>query len=354
MPKRERTVHRATAVLAWLAALAGVAAQIEVFVLASRAGPPTRVLLTCLGAQAVAATLIAFACWRTLPARYRSTSSKGAWCYLWLFVFAVPVGGALASVGAMALALALPRRVAAKGVAYVEEPEFATHLIPHVSYGRGARLKAELQNAEAATSMRMTALLAMQSMPAHTISPLLRGMLADPLDDIRLLAYGMLDSQEKRLTQRILAERPRLTEPLTPRERYEVNKTLAELYGELIYAHLVQGDVYRNAAEQADAYAAAALDIEPADAALWRMRGRLALDRGDLDAADTLLERAIQQGFARDRMLPYLAEAAYLRGDFARVKALLGQMSPSAVLPVMKPVLDYWRGSLATLRKGVS
>ncbi|WP_404980130.1 MULTISPECIES: lipopolysaccharide N-acetylglucosaminyl transferase [unclassified Caballeronia] len=323
------------------------------FVLASRAGPPTRVLLTCLAAQAVAATLIAFACWRTLPARYRSTRAKGAYCYLWLFVFAVPVGGALVSVGAMVLALALPRRVAAKGIAYIEEPEFATHLIPHVSYGRGARLKAELQNAEAATSLRMTALLAMQSMPAHTISPLLRGMLADPLDDIRLLAYGMLDSQEKRLTQRILAERPRLAKTLTPRERYQVNKTLAELYGELIYAHLVQGDVYRNAAEQADAYAAAALDIEPADAALWRMRGRLALDRGDLDAADTLLERAIQHGFARDRMLPYLAEAAYLRGDFARVKTLLGQMSPSAVLPVMKPVLDYWRGSLATLRKGV-
>jgi hypothetical protein len=351
MPTPERPFHRATAWLAWLAALLGVAVQIGMFVLASRDGPPTRVLLTCLAAQAVAATLLAFACWRTLPARYRS---KGAWCYLWLFVFAVPVGGALVSVGAMVLALALPRRVTAKGIAYIEEPEFATHLIPHVSYGRGARLKAELQNAEAATSLRMTALLAMQSMPAHTISPLLRGMLADPLDDIRLLAYGMLDSQEKRLTQRILAQRPRLSEPLTPRERYEVNKTLAELYGELIYAHLVQGDVYRNAAEQADAYAAAALDIEPADAALWRMRGRLALDRGDLDAADMLLERAIQHGFARDRMLPYLAEAAYLRGDFARVKTLLGQMSPSAVLPVMKPVLDYWRGSLATLRKGAS
>ena len=351
MPTTERPIHRATAVLAWLTALLGVAVQTYVFVLASHAGPPTRVLLTCLAAQAVAATLIALACWRTLPARYRST---GAWCYLGLFNFAVPVGGVLASVGAMALALALPRPVTAKGIAHVEEPEFATHLIPHVSYGRGARLKAELLNAEAATSLRMTALLAMQSMPAHTISPLLRGMLADPLDDIRLLAYGMLDSQEKRLTQRILAERPRLAAQLAPRERYEVNKALAELYGELIYAHLVQGDVYRNAAQQADAYATAALDVEPSDAALWRMRGRLALDRGDLDAADTLLERAIEQGFARDRMLPYLAEAAYLRGDFERVKTLLGQVSPSAVLPVMKPVLDYWRGSLATLRKGVS
>jgi len=349
MSKTERAMHRTILALAWLSAICGVVVQAYVFVLAAQGGPPTRVLLMCLALQCVAAALIAFACWRSLPQRYRS---KGAWCYLWLLNFAVPAGGALVSVGAMIVALALPRRVQARHIAYVEEPEFATHLIPHVSYGRGARLKAELQNAEAVTSLRMTALLAMQSMPAHTISPLLRGMLADPLDDIRLLAYGMLDSQEKQLTQRILAQRPKLAMQLEPRERYEVNKTLAELYGELIYAHLVQGDVYRNAADQADAYAAAALEIEPSDAALWRMRGRLALDRGDLDAADILLERAIEQGFARDRMLPYLAEAAYLRGDFARVKTLLGQMSPSAILPVMKPVLDYWRGSLATLRKG--
>ncbi|MFM0049402.1 tetratricopeptide repeat protein [Caballeronia grimmiae] len=349
MSKTERATHRTILALAWLSAICGAVVQAYVFALAAQGGPPTRVLLMCLALQCVAAALIAFACWRTLPQRYRS---KGAWCYLWLLNFAVPAGGALVSVGAMIVALALPRRVQARHIAYVEEPEFATHLIPHVSYGRGARLKAELQNAEAVTSLRMTALLAMQSMPAHTISPLLRGMLADPLDDIRLLAYGMLDSQEKQLTQRILAQRPKLAMQLEPRERYEVNKTLAELYGELIYAHLVQGDVYRNAADQADAYAAAALDIEPSDAALWRMRGRLALDRGDLDAADSLLERAIEQGFARDRMLPYLAEAAYLRGDFARVKTLLSQMTPSAILPVMKPVLDYWRGSLATLRKG--
>jgi polysaccharide biosynthesis protein PelE len=337
-------------ILTVIAMLAGAALQVLVFIFAANDGPPTRTLLICLAVQAAAAALIAYACLRVLPRRYR-LPAKGAWFYLWLLNFAVPVGGALGSVGAMATALALPRRLVAKGIAFVEEPEFATHLIPHVSYGRGARLKAELQNSEAATAVRMTALLAMQSMPAHTISPLLRGMLADPLDDIRLLAYGMLESQEKLLTQRILAELPKLGRQLAPNERFDVNKTLAELYGELIYAHLVQGDVYRNAADQADAYATAALTVDERDASLWRLRGRLALDRGDLDAADIMLARAIEHGFARDRMLPYLAEAAYLRGDFARVKTLLAQMSPSAILPVMKPVLDFWRGSLATFRK---
>ena len=60
------------------------------------------------------------------------------------------------------------------------------------------------------------------------------------------------------------------------------------------------------------------------------------------EITDHMLARAIECGFARDRMLPYLAEAAYLRGDYDRVRALLAQMSLSATLPVMKPVLGYW------------
>jgi hypothetical protein len=59
-------------------------------------------------------------------------------------------------------------------------------------------------------------------------------------------------------------------------------------------------------------------------------------------------------------MLPYLAEAAYLRGDYVRVRSLLAQMNPSAVLPVMKPVLDYWlpggasASSPASMKKALS
>ncbi|MFP3656764.1 sugar ABC transporter permease, partial [Burkholderia sp. SIMBA_052] len=78
--------------------------------------------------------------------------------------------------------------------------------------------------------------------PARTVSPLLQGMLADPLDDIRLLAYGILDNREKTLTQQILVERPKLDVKLHPElsdaERAHANRTLAQLYSELIYENL--------------------------------------------------------------------------------------------------------------------
>jgi hypothetical protein len=353
--------------VAGCAALAGVALQLSVFAIAAHSAPDpsaqwlsgvasnaplvavkhlnTYVLLICLALQAVAALLISLGVARAMPARYRQPR-MGLLIALWFLNFAVPLGGVACSIGALAVAAALPRPKEALPVMHVTEPEFAANLIGTVSYGRGARLKAELQNADAGTAFRMTALLAMQSMPARTVSPLLQGMLADPLDDIRLLAYGILDNQEKVLTQQILVERPKLDERLHPNlsaaERLHVNKTLAQLYSELIYGHLVTGDVYRNAADQADGFAAAALAMDPNDASLWRLRGRLALDGGDLDAADTMLQRAIDCGFPRDRMLPYLAEAAYLRRDYARVRRLLGEMDSRATTPTLHAVLNFW------------
>ncbi|GJH32787.1 sugar ABC transporter permease [Paraburkholderia hospita] len=326
----------------WLGGLVNT----DVSTLRAAAHLNTQTLLLCLLVQACAALATSLGIAEMMPARYRRPR-VGLLASLWFLNFAVPVGGMLCSIGALAIAAVLPQPRAQLPIVPVEEPEFAANLIGTVSYGRGARLKAELQNSEAGTSFRMTALLAMQTMPARTVSPLLQGMLADPLDDIRLLAYGILDNREKALTQQILVERPKLDVKLHPElsdaERAHANRTLAQLYSELIYENLVTGDVYRNAADQADGFAAAALEHDPNDAALWRLRGRLAIARRDLDGADAMLQRAIDCGFPRERMLPWLAETAYLRRDFARVRKLLAEMDNRAATPTLAAVLDFWK-----------
>ena len=329
------------------AGLAGVPHSPAVDASVSQAN--THLLLACFAWLALASLLIAAGSARLFPPRYRMPR-RPLFAYLWILNFAVPFGGLACTLGAFALAAMMPHARREFPFEHSREPEFAAELIA-VSYGRGARLKAELQNSDASTSQRMTALLAMQAMPARKVSPLLHHMLADPLDDIRLLAYGILDGREKELTNRILAERTKLDgkggPALTGEARARVNKALAELYSELLYQNLITGDVYRNAAEQADAYAAAALEAEPLDASLWRLRGRLALDRRDLDAAGPMLQRAVDCGFPRERIVPYLAEAEYLRRDYARVRELVGEADMRSAPAAMRPMLDFWGLSAA-------
>jgi hypothetical protein len=50
---------------------------------------------------------------------------------------------------------------------------------------------------------------------------------------------------------------------------------LADLYWELIYQNLVQGDVYRYTASQVERYASAALEIDDSNAALVHARPAL-------------------------------------------------------------------------------
>jgi hypothetical protein len=290
--------------------------------------------------QALAASLAAPGALTLMPKRFRQGGGRTL-LYLWCFAFSIPVGGLALTCGTIALGAWLPRDMEEPPISLLYEPQFISQQ-PTVAYGRGAHLKSALLSPEAATSFRMTALMAMQSMPMRTVSPLLREMLDDRYEDIRLLAFWMLDRQEKDLTQKILSQMPKLKLALSPAERYRVNKELALLYNELIYAYLVQGDVYRHAARQADSYAAQALEQMPDDASLWRLRGRLALDRGDTESALQMLTQAQLHGYDRARLLPYLAEVAYLRRDFAAVSRLLEEIPSATSLPMLRPLLVYW------------
>lgn len=321
--------------------VASIAAQIAALALLAR-GDSTAVLLAFLGMQAMAAALTGLVLWRLLPRRFR-VPFAWSYGYLTLFCFFVPLGGMLVCLGSFAFSRLLPYRDGPTGIGSVGLPEFVTHLVSRVTHGGGARLRAQLGNARAPLPERLTALVAMQSMPARTSSPVLRDLLADNADDIRLLAYGMLDGAEKQLTQQILAELPRLEAAQTPAARAEVNKRLADLYWELIYQNLVQGDVYHYTASQVERYARAALEFDGNNASLWYMRGRLALVRNEPTQAREWLLRAQALGFARERVLPLLAEAAYLERDYDTVRSLMAAFDSPSPLPLVRPLLRYWQ-----------
>ncbi|GJG95217.1 lipopolysaccharide assembly protein LapB [Cupriavidus pauculus] len=322
--------------------IGGTASQIAALYLLFHGSTGMPLLLSFLGLQALAAALLGLAVWRLLPRRFR-TPFVWSYAYVAAFCFFVPLGGTLVCLGSLLFSKLFPSLRSEAGIASVALPEFVTHLIQRVTHGGGARLRAQLGNTRAPLPERMTALVAMQSMPTRTASPVLRELLADSTDDIRLLAYGMLDGAEKQLTQKILAELPRLESADSPQARLEINKRLADLYWELIYQNLVQGDVYRYTASQVERYASAALEIDDGNAALWYMRGRLALSRNAPGEAREFLGRAESLGFARERVLPLLAEAAYLERDYAAVRRLMAAFDSPSPLPLVRPLLRYWQ-----------
>jgi hypothetical protein len=298
-------------------------------------------LLTGFAVQGLAALVQALLVRQLLPARYREPRG---WTILvlWMLCAFVPVLGGLVVLVSCLWAAWFPGLRENDQLAGVPRPEFVTYLVSRISHGGGARLQARLINTQVSSTDRLTALVAIQTMPTRTTGTLLRDLLADPIEDVRLIAYGTLDQAENEIMQKIFATGKALEQARDDSERHAINRRLAELYFELVYQNLVQGAVYLHTLEQADRYACAALETDDKDAALWLIRGRLALATGRPDAAGEYMERALELGFPRERLTPWLAEVAFLRGEYAQTRQLLATLGNAAALPTLKPTVTYW------------
>lgn len=114
------------------------------------------------------------------------------------------------------------------------------------------------------------------------------------------------------------------------------------MYWELVYQNLVQGDMRQFSLEQVQRYANEALKYKAKDAGLWAISGRMWTLRGDYIRAMGGFTTAIKQGFPLVRAEPYLAELAYLRGDYATTRRLMTGLREDGRSRPLSMAADYW------------
>jgi polysaccharide biosynthesis protein PelE len=282
-----------------------------------------------------------------MPPHFR-TPPAGIIVLFFAFSFFVPVLGLLGLIGAVLVARYLPRLIPHLPYGEIAPVEFEfppREIRERTRYSPGG-LPSRLRDQGIPKETRFRTLLALQGMPARIANPLLQEMLGDPTDEIRLVAYGILDGQEKNINQRIHEELGNLAASETPELRLIALRRLAELYWELVYARLVHGDVREHAIGETERYLDEAMRIAPGEAGLWFLKGRVLLARHD-PAAEAAFHRAAANGLDESRVLPYLGEIAYERRDFAEVRRIFGVLSAGQHAPRLKAAVRYWGGAPA-------
>ncbi len=292
--------------------------------------------------HALACACITPIAWSLMPARYREPK-RPVLALLYSLCFFIPVLGLLGfAIGAMAAAWMPHLRENAEFHA-VTSPHYELPKKTPVSGWRAGRVRQQISDRDTPLELRMKALLALQDVPTRQSSGILREALADSADDLRLLAYGMLDAREQRLTQRIeqaLQRHEAAGEDIEA--AYLAARELAELYWELVYQELVQGDMRDYALAQARKFCAEALRHKVRDTGLWVISGRLRLLTGDYNGATGAFATAIRQGFPRVRAAPYLAELAFLRGDFATTRAIMRELQTEGRSRQLQLSAGFW------------
>ncbi|NNM52156.1 MAG: hypothetical protein HKM02_08010 [Pseudomonadales bacterium] len=106
---------------------------------------------------------------------------------------------------------------------------------PQIRHGQTGRL---ILSSRVPDHVRMKALLSLQDMPTRHTSGLLRDSLGDTLDDLRLLAYGMLEQREKALASQLQIQLERYQETIEQHDEVRhasVARNLEEIYWKMIY-----------------------------------------------------------------------------------------------------------------------
>lgn len=299
-------------------------------------------LFALLGLHSLASALLALSLLPVLPKHYRR-QKIGALLLLFALAFMAPVVGPIAV--ALMLRLSFPKddeeRRAPRTIGL---PEFDPRAQDVARAAQGA-IRSRLAK-HVPEPLRLQSLLTLQAVPNPVANPILEALLSDDADDIRLVAFGMLDAKEKALSQRIQHSRAQLDAAHDEKQRYRALRNLADLHWELIYACLVQGELRWHILETAWSYLQRAKEHPEAeqDAPLALLEGRILMALQRPVEAQTAFECSLRLGHPATSVLPYLAELAFLRRDHAEVRRLMSVLSRHRLAPKVSALVDLWTG----------
>ena len=304
-------------------------------------------LLIYLLLHGSAIALVVWVAWVFLPAHYRQPVGP-ACALLWVFAFFIPALGGLLIFAVMHFALRFPHRVRAK--------RFETQRMPEYSeVQREATERSDLRAGDARSILKATklpletrlrVLVAMQVMQPKAAVPLLLGLLSDPSEDIRLLAYSMMDAWEKDLVQKIQAAQAayeKAQQSGTSAAIVNALRQLAELHWEQADTGLARGDLRRFALENAARFCENVLDLDTSMLGTWQLYTKVLIELGQLEKAAMAIDFAAEY-IPAGLVWALKGQIAYLRRDFDAVRIYASHIPAQELLmPAVAATASYWR-----------
>ena len=291
-----------------------------------------------------ASALIALVAW-SLVRRSFQDSARWPLALLFSLSFFIPVFGLVGFIFGLIVALWLPRITLHMPYASVAIPQFMQSRSGVPPVFRSTSVRVDVAERSAPEEMRLKALLSIQEMPARATSGLLRDLLSDDSDDIRLLSYGMLRNKERAISERVASSTEKFKSAKTESAKFQAAKELAEFNWELVYQELVVGDMRMHALKQGLLNVNEAVRLRDDDAGLWFLASRLAHRAKEFRLAVTYMDKALKRGYPRTLAIPEMAELAFSMRDFDRVRALEKEFPDVHRVPQLAPVSNYWRAS---------
>lgn len=171
---------------------------------------------------------------------------------------------------------------------------------------------------------------------------ILRSLLPENLDELRLLAFQLLEGQEKRISKQIDKVSKMIKKTSTPFQTCIGDKYLAQLYFELYYQDLLQPELKKFMLNTAFEHAKNALVKLHNDPALWGLIAKMHFIKHEYEQANKAFYKAMELEAVESHTYPYLAEEAFKRKDFQAVRDILASQTSLLDIHKIGPVVRFW------------
>lgn len=308
---------------------------------------PSAIVLTALVVVHLAASLLfSRILVKLLPLHYRQPPSEAKAFVFGAIVF-VPV---LAMIGFLAtLVPALCRqRAALPPVLWLHPraarlPTQAAEPNSKNSFFWAGSLAGTLQNAPD-PNKRIAALIATLSIKEQDAVPLWRWALKDPEDEVRLLAYALLNRKEKAIEERIRKTQAEMGNASAD-DVFTLHKALAHDFWELSQLAKSRSSTQLSLCARAREQVESALMLKAGNGGLRLLLGRILLAERQLDAASEALRSAQDMGVDARQIEPLLAEIAFIEGRYPDVGGHVRRAGPGRSATRIGTATGYWEGA---------
>lgn len=173
-------------------------------------------------------------------------------------------------------------------------------------------------------------------------APLLKTAVGHGNERIRLVAYQMLDKKINRLNREIqrLETDARVA---IGSGKSNIHLQIANNYWELLTIEEDEPVAREELLQKAEEHAAQALAIVPGNVNAQFILGQIYLKQHENDKANRAFMRAVELGMSKDKVLPYIAESAFINRDFKLLRNTLQAIDPTfRSYPPFSQVIEFW------------
>lgn len=172
--------------------------------------------------------------------------------------------------------------------------------------------------------------------------PALKSAVSHSNERIRLLAYQMLDKKVSALNkeiQRLEGE----AERTSGAGKAGLHLQIANNYRELLTLEDDEPVARKELLIKASIHVQTALEFEPSNVNAHFVSGQLQIKQNAPEEAIAAFETSLALGMPGEKVLPYIAEAAFMQRNFEKIRNVVNEINPAfRAYPPMSKVVEYW------------